>query len=111
MEPPVSASLVAERKAKSAFHRRVFLGIEALVDHDALVVKENRAENVGTLAPVKAGARNAEQPMGVVELNAELEVLLNNVLDGNGRFDNEATRLRKFGSIATASRSIASSAK
>ena len=35
--------------------------------------------------------------MCVVELDAELEVLLNNVFDGDRRLDGDATRLRVFG--------------
>ena len=41
--------------------------------------------------------RHIEQAMGVIELDAELEVLLDNILNGDWRGDGHATRLRIFG--------------
>ena len=65
------AALVGERETIAAFLRRVLLRIEALVDHDAPIVEENCSKDVG----FEARTRHAEQLVGVVELDAELEVL------------------------------------
>ena len=95
MQSPVSAALMREREAITAFLRRVLLRVEALVDHDAPIIEENRAEDVGI--ETEAGTRHAEQLVGIVELEAELEVLLDDVLDRDRRLHYDTTRLRIFG--------------
>src|ERR1700731_5176047 len=90
MQAPMPAALVGERETIAAFLRWVLLWIEALVDHDAPIVEENCSKDVG----IEARTRHAEQLVGVVELDAELEVLLNNVFDGDRRRDDDAARGR-----------------
>src|SRR5688572_5302060 len=74
----------------AAFPRRVLLRIEALVDHDTTIIEENRAEDVG----IAARARHVEQLVGVVELDAKLQILLDDVIDGDRRLDNDAACVR-----------------
>ncbi|MER8809561.1 hypothetical protein [Mesorhizobium australicum] len=68
--------------------------VEAFVDHDPLLVKEDRAENIGIEADART--RHAEQPVRVVELNADLQVLLDDVVDRDRRFDRDAARMGIF---------------
>ena len=93
MQPPVSAALMREREPVSAFHRRVFLGIKAFVDHDALLVEEHRPKDVWGAAR----ARNAKKTVRVVELDPEFQVLLKDVLDGNGWNNDDAPGPGIFG--------------
>src|ERR1700737_1049957 len=86
MQTPMPTSLVGERETVAAFLRRVFLWIEALVDHDAPIVEENCSKDVG----IEARTRHAEQLVGVVELDAELEVLLDDVFNGDWRGEDGA---------------------
>ena len=64
---------------------RVGLGIEAFVDHDPLRLRADRAEDiwVETRCPMR-GTPNSR--CRVVELDADLQVLLDDVLDRDGRF-------------------------
>ena len=86
---------MGQRETIAAFHQRVLLRIEALVDHDPGLVEEHRAEDVGV--QIEAGARHAEQAVSVVELDAELKVFLDDILDRDRWLDSDATRLRVFG--------------
>ncbi len=70
-------------------------GIEAFVDHDPLLLEEDGAEDIG-IEP-DARTRHAEQPVRVVELDADLQVLLDDVVDRDGRFDRDAARVGIFG--------------
>ena len=94
MKPPVTAPLMCQGEAITAFLVRVLFGVETLVNDNPLFIEKYRAQDVGALAEVGAG--NTEQTMGIVELNAELEVLLNNVFDGNRRFDDDIARMGKL---------------
>ena len=55
--------------------------------------KKIAAKDVG----IETRTRHAEQFVGVVELDAELEVLLDDVFDGDRRRDDDAARVRVFG--------------
>jgi hypothetical protein len=89
----MSATLMGHSIEVAALLRRVLRGVEAFIDHDPGLVEEHRAEDVG----VEAGPRHTEQAVGVVELDAELEVLLDDIFDGDRRGDGNASRLRLFG--------------
>src|SRR5262245_40695879 len=81
----MSASLMSQSEAKTAFVRRVFLRIKTLIDHDATSVTKYTAENVGRQPePV---TRHAQPAMYVVKFQAELQVLLGDRLNGNRRCD------------------------
>jgi hypothetical protein len=86
MQSPMSTALMRKREAIATFLRRFLLRVESLVDHDASVVKENGAKDIG----VGARARHAEQFVGVIELDAKLEVLLDDVIDGDRGLDRAA---------------------
>ena len=90
MQPPVSPALMPERKAIAAFLLRVLFRIEALVDHDAPISDEDRAEDIG----IGSRAWHAEQFVGVIELDAELQVLLDDVFDRDRGCNREAARVR-----------------
>jgi hypothetical protein len=94
MQAPV-AYLVRRRVAIAPFLDRVGVGIEAFVDHDPLLLEEDGAEDIG-IEP-DAGTRHTEQPVRVVELDADLQVLLDDIVDRDGRFDRDATRMSIFG--------------
>ena len=96
MMPPVAAALMCQGETIAAFLCWILLGVETLVDNDAFLVKEHRAQYVGTLPEVWAGAGNAKQVVSVVVLNAELEILLNNVFNGDGWLDNQAARMSEL---------------
>jgi hypothetical protein len=81
MQTPMPTTFMGERETIAAFLRRVFLRIEALVDHNAPIVEENCSKDVG----FEALTRHAEQLVGVVELDAELEVLLDD-FRGSARY-------------------------
>jgi len=83
------------RVAIAPFLSRVGVGIEAFVDHDPLLLEEDGAEDVG-IEP-NARTRHAEQPMRVVKLDADLQVLLDDVVYRDGRLDREAARMGIFG--------------
>ena len=105
MQTPMTTTLMGKRETVAAFLHRVFLWIEALVDHDAPISDEDRAEDIG----IGSRAWHAEQFVGVIELDAELQVLLDDVFD---RDRGAIVRPRAFAysfSKAVASRSIASS--
>src|SRR5262249_5928014 len=69
MQAPM-ADLVRQRVAIAPLFGRVGVRIEAFVDHDPLLLEEDRAENVGIESD--AGARYIEQPVRVVELDPNL---------------------------------------
>ena len=79
---------------------RSLLRVEALVDHDPGLVEENCTEDIGVTLGI---ARNAKQFVGVVELEAELKVLLDDILDRDRWLDGDATRLRVLEIIAAGS--------
>jgi hypothetical protein len=81
VQAPMSTALMGHRVKGAALLRRILLGVEAFVDHDPGLVEEHRAENVG----VEVGTRHTEQAVGVVEFDAELEVLLDDIFDGDRR--------------------------
>ena len=91
VKPPVTAPLMCQGEAITAFLVRVFFGVETFVNNNPLFIEKYRAQDVRALTEVGAG--NAEQTMGIVELNAELEVLLHYVFDGNRRFDDDIARM------------------
>ena len=63
MQTPMPATLMGDRETVAAFLHRVFLWIEALVDHNAPIVEENCSKDVG----FEARTRHAEQLVGVVD--------------------------------------------
>jgi hypothetical protein len=89
----VPTALMRQRKAKSAFLERVLLRVKALIDYDAMFIEVDRAENVRIAFGI---ARNSEHSMGVVELDAELQMLFDDILDGDGRFNDNTSRLGKL---------------
>jgi hypothetical protein len=93
MKAPVPTALVRQRKAKSAFLERVLLRVKALIDYDAMFIEVDRAENVRIAFGI---ARNSEHSMGVVELDAELQMLFDDILNGDGRFNDNTSRLGKL---------------
>lgn len=86
------SALVSEREKKTAFAHRVPVWVEKLVDDDTPVTVDG-AEDVGlpTFRP-----RDIVAGVKVVELNAELEVLLDDVLDRDRRFENDPPCILKF---------------
>jgi hypothetical protein len=94
MKPPASG-LVRERVAISALFRRVCVRVKAFVDHDPLLIEEHRPDNLRI--ETKARTWNAEKPTQVVELDAKLEVLFDNVVNGNRRLDCKLPRMRILG--------------
>ena len=56
-------------------------------------VEKHCTENVWVL-PALAG--HTEPTVGIVELDTELEVLLDDILNGDRRSDDDASRLREF---------------
>jgi hypothetical protein len=87
MQTPMPAAFMGQCKTVTAFLRRVLLRVEALVDHDPALIEEDRTKNVGVALGI---TRNTEQLVRVVEVDAELEVLLDDILDGNRRDDGYA---------------------
>src|SRR6202023_1302121 len=85
--------LMGQRETIAAFHRRILLRIEALVDHDPGLIEENCAEDIGVTLGI---ARNAKQFVGVVELHAKLEMLLDDVLNRDRRFHLHTTGVREL---------------
>jgi hypothetical protein len=92
VQPPMAAPLVRQREAITAFLRRVLLGVETLIDDDATVIEPNHPEDVGI--KTEAGARHAEQLVHVVELDAKLQMLLDDVFDGDRRRNHDVARPR-----------------
>src|SRR4030088_2972542 len=90
MQPPMSAAFVRKRKTVAALHCGPYFGIEAFVNDDSTAVEPDCAEDVGVQA--RPTARHIEQPVQVVELDAKLEVLLDDILD-----QNRCPYLRAFG--------------
>jgi hypothetical protein len=95
MKTPMSAAFVRQREPVATFFRGVLLRIEAFIDHDPAFFEEYRAENVGF--ETDARTRYAKQPMHVIEFDAELEMLLDNILDRNSPDDFDSARLLVFG--------------
>ena len=91
----MTTTLVRQSETIPAFHRRIFFWIEAFVDHDPGLVEEDRAEDVRVEARTRT--RNAEAAVGIVELDSELQVFLDDIFDGNRRCDHNAARLLIFG--------------
>ena len=106
MKPPM-ADLMRRRVTIAPLLCGIGVGIEAFVDDDPLFVKEDRAEDIGFEADART--RHAEQPVRVVELDAELQVLLDDVVDRDRRFDLRPASRAYSASSACASFSIASS--
>lgn len=74
MQPPMSTAFVRKGETKAPFHRGSLLGIEAFVDDNSAAVEPDRAEGVRVRAQVSA--RNIEQPVQIVKLDAKLQLLL-----------------------------------
>ncbi len=91
----MSAAFVGERETIASFLGRIGIGIEALVDHDPLLVEVDGAENIG-IEP-DARTRNAEALVHVVELDADLQMLFDDIVDRNWCFDRDAARMGIFG--------------
>jgi len=70
MQTPVTTALVSKSETITPFFLGRLLRIQALVDYDPPLVEKNRTKDVG-LGP--GIARNAEQFVGVVELDAKLD--------------------------------------
>jgi hypothetical protein len=85
-------ALVRQGEAKSAFLVRVLIRVEAVIDHDPIFIEENSAENVRVAF---ANARNSKKSMGVIELDPELQMLLDNIVNRDGRFNRDTAGLGK----------------
>ena len=59
----MATAFMRQREAIAAFFRRVFLRVEAFVDHDPVLVEEHRAEDVGIEA--EAGTRHTELAVSI----------------------------------------------
>jgi hypothetical protein len=106
MQAPM-ADLMGGCVAIAPFFGRVGVGIEAFVDHDPLLLEKDGAEDIG-IEP-DARTRHVEQPVRVVELDADPQVLLDDVVDRDGRFNLDARAWVYSAWSACASFSIASS--
>ena len=84
----MTTTFVRQRKPVAAFFGGVFFRIKAYIDNDPRLVKKHCAEDVRLHA--KAGTWDAKQTVGVIKFNAELEVFLNDILDGDRRHDGRA---------------------
>jgi hypothetical protein len=65
----------------------------AVGDSSSGADRRNRTKDVG----IETGTRTAEQAVHVVELDAELQMLLDDILDGDWWRDQCTARLRIFG--------------
>ena len=87
----MAATLVRNGKTIAAFLRWIFIGIKALIDKDTSVAL-NCAEDV-SIAVQRPG--NIVPNVHIIELNAQLEVLLENIFDGDGGLDDHIARMGK----------------
>jgi hypothetical protein len=90
----MTTPFMGERETIAAFDPRGFFWVQALVEHDSGLVEKHCPKDIGATLGI---ARNAKQPVGVVELDAELEVLLDDIFDGDWRRDGYASSVRVFG--------------
>jgi hypothetical protein len=90
MQPPMPTALVRKCEAVTALHGRTLLGIKTFVDDDSAGVEPDCSEDVGVEPEPEPAARYIEQPVQVVELNAKLEVLFDDVLDRDRRLHLDA---------------------
>jgi hypothetical protein len=105
---PVPAPFKREREAVAPFDPWMLLRIKAFVDDDFAALQPDRAEYV-LLATKEATARNPQQAVQVIELDPKLEVLFDDVLDGDGAFTSSPVACAYCASNASASRSMVSS--
>src|SRR5205823_1196297 len=82
VQPPMSTSFMREGKPVAALACGPLLGIKAFVDDDPAAFKPNGAVDIRVPA---ATARHAESFMQIVELDAKLEMFLDDVLDRDRR--------------------------
>jgi hypothetical protein len=90
----MTTGFMPERETVAPLHSAPFNGVQALIDHDSRFIEKNRPQDVGATAGT---TRNAKQFMGVVELNAQPEVSLDDIFDGDRRRDCYASSVRVFG--------------
>ena len=95
MQPPMTAAFMRKGETIAPFHRGALLGIEAFVDDDSAGVEPNCAEYVRVQS--NPAARNIEQAVQIVELDAKLEVLLDDVLDWDRRLHLDAPGMGVLG--------------
>ena len=76
----MTTPFMCERKPVAAFFGGVIFRIKAFIDNNPRLVKKYCAEDVRFHA--KTGTWDAKQAVGVIKFNTELEVLLDDILDG-----------------------------
>ena len=92
MQSPMAATLVRDGKTITAFLRWILIGIKALIDENTSVAV-NCPEDV-SISVQRSG--NIVPSVHIIKLDAELEVLLDNVFDGNGCLDDHIARMGKL---------------
>lgn len=93
MQIPMPAPFMSERKAIARLHRGADFRIEALVNHDPAIFEKDGAENIGIAGGF---ARYPEKLVCVVKLNAQFEMLLDDVLYWDWWGNDDAASLRVF---------------
>jgi hypothetical protein len=95
VQPPMPTTLMRQRKTM----RPSFDGVTSRSRLSSMTIRrlfeEHRTENVG--AETDTGTGLVPQPVHLVELDAKLQMLLDDVIDGDRRLDQYPTRLRVFG--------------
>src|SRR5579884_2896625 len=94
MQSPVPTAFVHEGKTVTPFDRRVLLGVQAFVDDDSARVKPDCPEDVRL--QIEPAARHIEESVQVVELDAKLEIFLNDILDRDRRTQLDGSRLSEL---------------